>query len=213
MAWWNRNQQQPVQQNGMLALGGQQPYGQPTAYAQTQNPGMGMGMGAGMGAGMGMGYQQPQAVAPPSEMELISALIQTSVPIDRWMAGPTNTPGQNLQSFAGLISNIVAFTVHDILNNAKITENKEGDMVFDLSGMSSVPSQDSITMNMQQLQNSASTSVQESTMKQQQIANLVQNNMMQGALSAAMANEGLMDRMASLSGKMMGNALGTGRMM
>jgi hypothetical protein len=36
---------------------------------------------------------------------------------------------------------------------------------------------------------------------------------MQGALSAAMANEGLMDRMASLSGKMMGNALGTGRMM
>jgi len=201
MAWWNRNQQQPVQQNGMLALGSQQPYGQPTAYAQTQNPGM----------GMGMGYQQP--VAPPSEMELISALIQTSVPIDRWMAGPTNTPGQNLQSFAGLISNIVAFTVHDILNNAKITENKDGDMVFDLTGMSSIPSQDSITMNMQQLQNSASTSVQESTMKQQQIANLVQNNMMQGALSAAMANEGLMDRMASLSGKMMGNALGTGRMM
>ena len=211
MAWWNRNQQQPVQQNGMLALGSQQPYGQPTAYAQTQNPGMGAGMGMGMGAGMGMGYQQP--VAPPSEMELISALIQTSVPIDRWMAGPTNTPGQNLQSFAGLISNIVAFTVHDILSKAKITETKEGDMVFDLSGMSSVPSQDSITMNMQQLQNSASTSVQESTMKQQQIANLVQNNMMQGALSAAMANEGLMDRMATLSGKVMGNALGTGRVM
>ena len=86
-------------------------------------------------------------------------------------------------------------------------------MVFDLSGMTSVPSQDSITMNMQQLQNSASTSVQESTMKQQQIANLVQNNMMQGALSAAMANEGLMDRMATLSGKVMGNALGTGRVM
>ena len=208
MGWFNRNQQ-PVQQNGMLPLGGQQPYGQPSAYAQTQNPGMGMGMGA----GMGMGYQQPQAVAPPSEMELISALIQTSVPIDRWLAGPSNTPGQNLQAMAGLISNIVTFTVHDILSKAKLSENKEGDMVFDLSGMTTIPSQDSITMNMQQLQNSASTSVQESTMKQQQIANLLQNNMMQGALSAAMANEGLMDRMASLSGKMMGNALGTGRMM
>ena len=203
MAWWNRNSQpqstMPMQA-GAMPLGAQPQYGGMTEYAQTQNMGMGMGMG--------MGYQQPP---PPSEMEIISALIQTNVPIDRWLAGPVSTPGQNLQALSGLISNIVTLTVHQILSVAKLSENKQGEMTFDLSGMSSVPSQDSITMNMQQLQNSASTAVQESTMKQQQIASLVQNTMMQGALSAAMNNEGLMDRMAALGGRAVNTAL-TGRL-
>ena len=46
-------------------------------------------------------------------------------------------------------------------------------------------------------------------MQQQQIAAFAQQSMMGGALSAALANDNLMDKAGSAAGKFMGNFMGT----
>jgi len=207
MVWPFGNNSQNQQATGALPLGSNN---------------MGMGQPMGMGMGMGMGPQQTQFAQtqqgfgaqpygyapPPSEMELISALIQTSVPFDRWLAGPVSAPGGNLQALSGLIANIVSLSVHHILSNSSLKEAEDGSMKFDFSAVSPLPSADSVTMNSQQLQNSASAAVQESMMKQQQIASMMQSTAMQGALAAAMDNPGALEKAGGALGGLMRGVVG-----
>lgn len=196
------------QQNGALSLG--LPNNQQTlpvqSYSQSQmGYGMpqqqaGMGFGAGIMGAMGMNPAAP--MAPPSDLEVMAALIQTSVPMDRWLAGP------NMEMLVSLLYKVSALATVDVLKNVSITEDADGKMVFDFSSFSNVPTADSVTMESNNLKNAATMTRDQAMQQQQAILNMVQQNMMSGALSAAMANPGMMESMGSGIGSIFRGALG-----
>jgi len=196
------------QQNGALSLGlpnnqqtlPMQGYGQsPMGYGMPQQQ-AGMGFGTGMMGAMGMNPAAP--MAPPSDLEVMAALIQTSVPMDRWLAGP------NMEMLVSLLYKVSALATVDVLKNVSITENSDGKMVFDFSSFSNAPTTDSVTMESNNLKNAATMTRDQAMQQQQAILNMVQQNMMSGALSAAMANPGMMESMGSGIGSIFRGALG-----
>ena len=177
---WPFNNNQPQTQAGAMNLG--------LAGGQQQVATQGMGMGA-------QQYQQQQTPwgqqqqqyqpAPPTEMEIISTLISTNPSIDRWLS-----TDNNLQTIVQLLSSVVAVSVHSMLSNCTIKE--DGDvMKFDFGAVQGLPTGDSITMNMSQLQNSASNVVQQQTMQIQQMVTMANQSSMQGMLNNAMADPGM----------------------
>ena len=183
MVWPFNNNQQSQQPTGSLNLGlanGQQQVG------QQQVGGMQGGMQGGMYQQQQSPWGQQQYQPPPSEMEIISALITTNPSIDRWYS-----TDNNLQTIVQLLSSVVAVSVHTMLSNCTIKE--DGDvMKFDFSGVQGLPTTDSITMNMTQLQNTASNVVQQQTMQIQQMVAMANQGNMQGMLDSAMADPGMM---------------------
>lgn len=183
---WPFNNQQPQQAGAMnLGLaGGQQQM--PTGGASMGMGGMGMGMG--MQAGMYQQQQNPwgqQQYQPPSEMDIISALITTNPVIERWIMSDTN-----FQPLINLLSSVIAVSVHTMLANARLIEDGEG-YKFDFSGVQGLPTADSITMSKTQMQNQASNVVQQNNMQIQQLVAMASQSNMQGMLDAAMADPGM----------------------
>ena len=180
---WPFNNNQPQTQAGAMNLGlagGQQ---------QVAAQGMGMGMGAQQQYQQQQqtpwGQQQQYQPAPPTEMEIISTLISTNPSIDRWLS-----TDNNLQTIVQLLSSVVAVSVHSMLSNCTIKEDGDA-MKFDFGAVQGLPTGDSITMNMSQLQNSASNVVQQQTMQIQQMVTMANQNSMQGMLNNAMADPGM----------------------
>ena len=177
---WPFNNNQPQTQAGAMNLG--------LAGGQQQVATQGMGMGA-------QQYQQQQTPwgqqqqqyqpAPPTEMEIISTLISTNPSIDRWLS-----TDNNLQTIVQLLSSVVAVSVHNMLSNCTIKEDGDA-MKFDFGAVQGLPTGDSITMNMSQLQNSASNVVQQQTMQIQQMVTMANQSSMQGMLNNAMADPGM----------------------
>ena len=108
---WPFNNNQPQTQTSAMNLGlagGQQQmpmqggFGgvQQQQFQQQQNP-----------------WGQQQYQPPPTEMEIISALISTNPAIDRWIA-----TDKNLETIISLISSIVAVSVNQMLANCTIKE-------------------------------------------------------------------------------------------
>ena len=178
---WPFNNNQPQTQAGAMNLG--------LAGGQQQVATQGMGMGA------QQQYQQQQTAwgqqqqqyqpAPPTEMEIISTLISTNPSIDRWLS-----TDNNLQTIVQLISSVVAVSVHSMLSNCTIKEDGDA-MKFDFSAVQGLPTGDSVTMNMSQLQNSASNVVQQQSMQIQQMVAMANQGSMQGMLNNAMADPGM----------------------
>jgi len=195
------------QQNGALSLGlpnnqqslPMQSYSQPFGLPQTQQQ-AGMGFGAGMMGAMGMNPAAP--MAPPSELEVMAALIQTSVPVDRWLAGP------NMEMLVSLLYKVSALATIEVLKNVSITENDDGKMVFDFSTFTAAPTADSVAMESNNLKSAATMTRDQAQQQQQSILNMVQQNMMSGALSAAMANPGMMESMGSGIGSVFRGIIG-----
>ena len=160
--------------------------------------------GASFGAGLmgAMGMQPAAPMAPPSDLEVMAALIQTSVPMDRWLAGP------NMEMLVSLLYKVSALATVDVLKNVSITEDADGKMVFDFSSFANAPTTDSVTMESNNLKNAATMTRDQAMQQQQAILNMVQQNMMSGALSAAMANPGMMESMGSGIGSIFRGALG-----
>jgi hypothetical protein len=175
MVWPFNNNQPQAQGSAMnLGLGNNQQQvpiqqGMQQQYQQQQNP----------------WGQQQQYQPPPSEMEIISTLISTNPSIDRWIS-----TDNNLQTIISLISSIVAVSVNQMLANCTIKEDGDA-MKFDFSAVQGMPTADSITMNMSQLQNSASNVVQQQTMQIQQMVAMANQGSMQGMLDTAMADPGM----------------------
>ena len=177
---WPFNNNQPQTQAGAMNLG--------LAGGQQQVATQGMGMGA-------QQYQQQQTPwgqqqqqyqpAPPTEMEIISTLISTNPSIDRWLS-----TDNNLQTIVQLLSSVVAVSVPRMLANCTIKEDGDS-MKFDFGAVQGLPTGDSVTMNMSQLQNSASNVVQQQTMQIQQMVTMANQNSMQGMLNNAMADPGM----------------------
>jgi len=146
---------------------------------------------------------QPAApMAPPSDLEVMAALIQTSAPVDRWFSGP------NMQTLVSLMYKVSSLATIDVLKNAKIVEDADGNMGFDFSAFASAPTADSVTMESNTLQTAAQSQVTAAQQQQQAILNMVQQNMMSGALNAAMANPGMMESVGTGVGSMFRGIVG-----
>ena len=187
----NNQQTMPMQSYGMQ----QQPMG---GYAMPPSPSMGFGAGM-MGA---MGMQPGAPMAPPSELEVMAALIQTSVPVDRWLAGP------NTEMLVSLLYKVSALATVDVLKNVSISEGNDGKMVFDFSAFAAAPTADSVTMESNNLKTAATMTRDQAQQQQQAILNMVQQNMMSGALSAAMANPGMMESVGGGMGSLFRGLVG-----
>ena len=190
------------QQSGTLSLGlpnNQQSLPMQGQYGMQPSQ-AGMGFGGGMMSAMGMNPAAP--MAPPSDLEVMAALIQTSVPVDRWLAGP------NMEMLVSLLYKVSALATVDVLKNISIAEDSDGKMVFDFSAFTNAPTADSVTMESNNLKNAATMTRDQAMQQQQSILNMVQQNMMSGALSAAMANPGMMESMGSGMGSMFRGILG-----
>ena len=201
MSWWQRTQSQTPTPLGLP--GGQQsvnPYGGAAANQYGANP-YGAA-GAWMMGAMGYQYQQAPPLAPPSDLEVMAALIQTSVPVDRWFAGP------NLDVLVALMYKISALATVETLKNASLVETDDGKLKFEFVDATLLPTVDSVTMENNTLATAAQNSITAAHQQQQAILNMVQQNLMSDALGAAMANPGFMQQVGSTVGNVFRGAVG-----
>ena len=204
------------QQNGALNLGAQangNPMGanmnpfasqQPPMMQQAQqNAFMGSMMG---GAGMQNNMMQ-QPMQPPSEMEIQLAMMRTLAPIDRFVVGA------QMATMLQMLNDLVTFSLLEILKNAEfVIDDKEGKMKMDVTSLPTnlqTMSAENVTGQFNSLQMSSQQNIQAAEMTQQQIATFAQQSMMGGALSAALANDGFMDKAGTAAGSFMGKMMGT----
>lgn len=188
MAWWSNNQQ-PAQNTGALNLG--------LPNGQQQVPQMGA-----MGA-MG-GYNPYAPPPPPSEMDILSAMITNNPMIDKWLS---DNNGANLSMLVGLLSNVVAVSMQQMLMNAKIKETDDG-FVFDFSAVQGMPTPDSVTMAQTQMLNGSSNNVQQMNMQFQQMVAIANQSTMQGMLDSALADPGMVQSVAQGGGTFIRSMLG-----
>jgi len=203
------NNQQPT---GTLNLGanngmGQQsqnPFATQNGMMQqtSQNPFMG-----GMAGGMGMNQQMMgQPMQPPSEMEIQMALMRTLAPIDRFIMGA------QMMTLVQMVNDLVSFSVLEILKNAKFTIDEDaGTMQMDVASLPQnlqTMSAENVTGQFNSLQMASQQNIQQAEMQQQQIAAFAQQSMMGGALSAAMQDEGFMNKAGGAAGNFMGRMMG-----
>ena len=173
MVWpFNSNQQQQ-QTQGALNLG--LPNGQQQVHQFT-----------------GSTAQQPQYgfqyQAPPSEMEILSAMITSNPMIDKWLS---DNNGENMNMLVSLLSSLVAVSMNTILANTRLVEDGDG-YKFDFSGVQGMPTADSVMMSQTQILNKASNNVQQKTMQFQQMVQVANQSVMQNMLNEAMADPGMM---------------------
>ena len=207
MSLFSNNTTQP---NGTLSLG-VNTQAQPAPFANpwapqasqqvAQNPMMQNFMG-----GMGM-MQQP--IAPPSEAEIQLALMKTLAPIDRFIGSA------QMATLLQLLNDLVSFSVLEILKNASFAIDSETDtMKMDITALPTnlqTMSAENVTAQFNSLQMAAQTNIQNAEMQQQQIAAIAQQSMMGGALSAALADEGFMNKVSGSAGNFMGKMIGMNR--
>ena len=120
-------------------------------------------------------WGQQQYQPPPTEMEIISALISTNPAIDRWIA-----TDKNLETIISLISSIVAVSVNQMLANCTIKEDGDS-MKFDFSAVQGMPTPDSVASNV----------VQQQSMQIQQMVAMANQGSMQNMLDGALADPGM----------------------
>ena len=205
-----------AQQNGALNLGvsgsaGAQPANyNPFAPQGAQQQFAQNGMAQSFMGGMGMSQQQAammgQPMQPPSEAEIQLALMKTLAPVDRFITSA------QMATFLQLLNDLVSFSVLEILKNAEfVIDEEEGKMKMDITSLPSnlqTMSAENVTGQFNSLQMASQQNIQQAEMQQQQIAALAQQSMMGGALSAAMANDGFMDKVSGGAGNFMGKMIG-----
>jgi hypothetical protein len=205
-----------AQQNGALSLGAntqtntQSNFVNPFAAPQQQQGFAQNGMSQAFMGGMGMNQQQMntmgQPMTPPSEAEIQLALMKTLAPMDRFIGGA------QMSTMLELLNNLVSFSVLEILKNATfLIDEDEGTMKMDITSLPTnlqTMSAENVTNQFNALQMASQQNIQQAEMQQQQIAALAQQSMMGGALNAAMADEGFMNRVSGTAGNFMGKFMG-----
>ena len=175
------------QQGGVgFSLGTQQPQ-QPNGFMGGMVNGMGMQQQYGQ---MQQFAQQP--VAPPSELEILNALLQSQNPVHRYIAGG------GLGSLIDIMATATSLAVLNILKNATfVIDDEEGAMKMDSGSLPEnlkTLSAENVAMLLNQTVNSSQQTIQQAEMQRQQILAMSQQSMMGGALAAAMADEGMMEK-------------------
>jgi len=204
-----------VQQPGALQLGVPHNYNSSSVGAngglfgapQSQpNP-----FAAGMMGGMGMNQQQQMMMqngqmAPPSEMEIMMALMRSAAPIDRFVAGA------QMMTMVSMLNDLVSFSVLEIMKNAVFVINEdEGTMKLDVTSLPQnlqTMSAENVTGQFNSLQMASQQNIQQAEMQQQQIMAMAQHSMMGGALEAAMADPGMMSKIGGGMGSFAKSMIG-----
>jgi hypothetical protein len=185
------NNQQPMSNNGALNLGVNQSQ---NVFAPQQNGLGNMGSNPfmqGLTNGQSNQWGQ-QPVAPPSEIEIQIMLLRGIVPVDRFIASP------QMGMFVEMLGTIVSFSVLEILRNATFNMNEDdGTLTLDVTKLPQnlqTVSAENIKSHFSNLQNSATQNINNAENQQQQLAVMAQQSMMGSALSAAMQDEGMMQK-------------------
>ena len=178
------------------------PFGNPYGQQQQQQMGGGMAGGSFM---QGMAVPQGQ-LAPPSETDILIALMNANAPIERWLMSPS------FQAMANMISSIVTLSMHNYLKGAVWKETDAG-LMIDLTSLPTdvqSVSVENVMMEMQKVQGGAQQAVQQQQMQQQQIAAMAQQSLM-GTAMAGMADPGMMQKAGGAMGGFARNLITGGR--
>ena len=201
--------QQPMN-NGALSLGvnstqqpmpGQWPGQQQSmGMQQVANNSFAMGLTGGQSAQWG---QQP--LQPPSEMEIQIMLLRGIVPVDRFIAS------DQMGTLVEMFNNLVTFSVLEIMKNVVFIPDDDGNLKMDITKLPQhlqTMSAENVKANFTSLQGSSQQNIQNAEMQQQQLSALQQQSLMGGALSAAMADEGFMQKIGATTGNFARNFIG-----
>tara|TARA_Y100001938_G_scaffold63681_1_gene88584 strand:- start:2258 stop:2893 length:636 start_codon:yes stop_codon:yes gene_type:complete len=209
---FNFGNQQPQQSGFNLSQtggGGISQITTSTGVQQQSNPFM-----SGMMGGMGMSQQQQMMMqngqfAPPSEMELLSALLQSQNPIHRFIRDG------GLQTLIELVATTTSLSLLTILKNASFSLDEDtGVMKLDPATLPSdlqTLSTENVSMILSNMTAQSNQKFQEAEMQRQQIMAMSQQSMMGGALAAAMADEGTMQKVGSGIGSVARSLIGLPR--
>lgn len=159
------------------------------------------------GAGVDPRYFQ-QPVAPPSEIEIQMALLRSLAPIDRFIKS------SEMGILIELLSNVVTFSVMEILRSATFKLDDEGNMQMDVTSLPphlQTISGENVAADFTTLQSHAQQAVSEAEAQQAQIIALADQSMLGGALATAMADEGFMTRMGNTAGSVLRGVITGGR--
>jgi hypothetical protein len=188
-----------------LPVAQQSAFAMQNGYAQ---PGMfGAQGGAGSAFASGMGVPN-QPIQPPNETEILVHLLNSGVPVERWLAG------SNFQNVISMLMSLMTLSIHNYFKGAKWVEDAEGQLGIDSGSLPTdvqTMSSENVLMDLQKIQGAAQQSVQSSQMQQQQVMTMAQQSMMGGALSAAMHDPGMMSKMGSGVGNIMRGVITGGR--
>jgi hypothetical protein len=183
--------------NGALNLGVQNQQMQmpmqsqnPWANQQVMSAGQAPIMQGMFGGQQNQFTQQP--VTPPTELEIQIMLLRGISPIERFVASP------QMGTLVEMFSTLVSFSVLEVLRNASfIVDEETGLMKMDVTSLPQnlqTLSAENVTGQFSTLQASAQQTVNQTEIEQQQIAAFAQQSMMGGALTAALANDGVMEK-------------------
>ena len=183
------------QNTGTLNLGVQSQQGQipmqnanPWGQQQQANPFV---------AGMFGGQQQAnqfmqQPIQPPTELEIQIELLKQQLPIEKFIS--SNQMGLLIE----MIGSVVTLSVLEILRGSTFIINEDdGTLKLDTTTLPTnlqTMSAENIASQFTNLQASAQQAVNQSNNSQQQLASYAQQSMMGNALSAALADEGMMNK-------------------
>jgi len=185
---------QPPMNNGALNLGvssnqqQQWPAQQNSFNQAAANPFM-----KGITGGASAQWAQ-QPVAPPSDIEMQIMLLRGIVPVDRFVAS------QQMGVLVQMLNNLVSFSVLEVMKNAVFAEDGDGNLKMDITKLPQhlqTMSAENIKAEFNTLQSGAQQNITLAEQGQSQIATYAQQNMMSGALSAALADEGMMEKMGT----------------
>jgi len=137
-------------------------------------------------------YTQQQPIRPPSEMEILNALLQSQNPLHRFISSG------GLGAIVEILATATTLSMLTVLKDAKfIINDDEGEAKID---MASLPdnlktlSSENVSMLLNNLVNSSTQTIQSAEAQRQQILALAQQSMMGDALQAALQDEGTMQK-------------------
>ena len=162
----------------------QNPFANQQMQGMSQNPFM-----QGMMGEQNQWMQQP--VAPPSEIEIQIMLLRGIVPVDRFIAS------ESMGTLVQMFNDLVTFSVLEIFKNASFVADDDGNLKMDVTSLPShlqTMSSDNIASKFTALQGAANQNVQAAEQQQLQLNQMAQQSLMGGALQAALADEGMMQK-------------------
>ena len=153
---------------------------------------------AGILGGAGIQAQHYNApVAPPSDTQVLAAMLATIQPIDRFIVS------QNMPVFIEMLSNLTTFSLLNVLKNCSFTLDEEGTLALDVTSMPSdlqTLSAENIVAQLNSLQNTSMQTIQQAEADRQQIMQLADQSLLQGALNSALADPGMLEGVGQAAG-------------
>ena len=176
--------QQPAAQGFMAGLGVQDQYNQFNQFAQ-------------------------QPVAPPSETEILMAMLETLNPVEKFIVSA------QMPVMIEMLSNISTFSILNVLKNSNFKLDEDtGTLSLDVTSLPSdlqTLSAENIVAQLSNLQNQSTALIQQAEMRRQQVLAMSQQSMLQGALGAALENPGMMENVGNAVGSTARSLLFGGR--